>query len=605
MAQYYTQEQLIDIGKRNNTQFHYVLPNGQIIPAGINPDQAATTNLHQTVQQGGGTSAGDEIWGIYREQIASGIVPASGGSPVYDRSTPEGQYIASQSGQVSNISQVTGNKNLPPVDPSVQGVIHPTPTPAPPPPAPQTASPAAFQAPPTSPSLTQDQINAYYASEGQKTNPLSPLEWATKQTAVPASGTVQPQTQLSPEQIDSYFASESSKPNPQSPLNWLASQTPTSGATTGASTSPTIPQISGATPSINYAPLSSSTATQPSYKTQTITPSYTPAPRADLSEFEKAYLALLQPSSDELAAQKQLADFISSRDTGLASIKNEPIAMPLIIGQQAALEEQANIKAQTLERQLAILQSQRQSALAASQFSLDRADKQAEIQRQEAEEARIFDENVRQFGMQYALSQQQLAQQKYEFDTTSGISQKEFDENMRQFGLENALAQKKVSESSGTGTGTTSSGLTSGQQQTSQSLTLVNNLLAEDTNAITGIGQNPLNFAGVTNQKAINEYNELKAQLALGARALLKGSGAVSDYEARVLEQSTTALGRNLSNEAFTQELKNIRGVLKTNQGQSTEVSVIDPKTGTSKVGVLNGTEIYSAVSQGYQIQYL
>ena len=38
-------QQLVDLGRKYETQFNFVLPDGTIIPAGINPGQAATVNI--------------------------------------------------------------------------------------------------------------------------------------------------------------------------------------------------------------------------------------------------------------------------------------------------------------------------------------------------------------------------------------------------------------------------------------------------------------------------------------------------------------------------------------------------------------------------------
>ena len=91
----------------------------------------------------------------------------------------------------------------------------------------------------------------------------------------------------------------------------------------------------------------------------------------------------------------------------------------------------------------------------------------------------------------------------------------------------------------------------------------------------------------------------------LGARSLLKGSGAVSDYEAKVLENSTSSLGRNLGEAEFQKALLTVRGVLKTNQGLETEVKVTNPQTGEVVTTSASGQEIYSLVTEGNTIEYL
>lgn len=141
------------------------------------------------------------------------------------------------------------------------------------------------------------------------------------------------------------------------------------------------------------------------------------------------------------------------------------------------------------------------------------------------------------------------------------------------------------------------------QQQGTQSLGIINSLLAGDTAAITGVGQNPLNAFGISNGKAINEYNQLQGLLKLGVRSLIKGQGAVSDYEGKILAQASSKLGRNLNNADFQQALKDIRGTIKTNSGQSATVTVVNP-AGEAITADLSGPEIYQLVSEGNTITY-
>jgi len=143
------------------------------------------------------------------------------------------------------------------------------------------------------------------------------------------------------------------------------------------------------------------------------------------------------------------------------------------------------------------------------------------------------------------------------------------------------------------------------EQQATQSLGLINSLLAGDVSKITGAGQNPLNYAGLSNSKALNEYDQLQALLKLGIRGLIKGQGAVSDYEGRILASGASKLGRNLKNEDFKQALKDIRGAIKTNNGQSTQVVITDPSDGSSEIIEATGDGIYKAVSDGMTVIYL
>ncbi len=136
------------------------------------------------------------------------------------------------------------------------------------------------------------------------------------------------------------------------------------------------------------------------------------------------------------------------------------------------------------------------------------------------------------------------------------------------------------------------------------SVNLINNLLKGNISGITGIGQNPLNFLGLTNQTEINQYKQLVSKLSLDARSLIKGSGAISDFEAKTLQSAASALGRNLSNADQVAALKQARGALMSNAGQSVTVKITDPSDGTSDTVVTTRDGISQAIIDGMVIEY-
>ena len=104
--------------------------------------------------------------------------------------------------------------------------------------------------PPTT--LTPEQQTAYYASEGNKPNPLSPADWLKQQGggAAPTGATPTPSPVLTPEQQKAYYASEGNKPNPLSPLDWLKQQS--AGAPASVAPGTTAPAASP--PATTYVP---------------------------------------------------------------------------------------------------------------------------------------------------------------------------------------------------------------------------------------------------------------------------------------------------------------------------------------------------------------
>lgn len=102
-----------------------------------------------------------------------------------------------------------------------------------------------------------------------------------------------------------------------------------------------------------------------------------------------------------------------------------------------------------------------------------------------------------------------------------------------------------------------------------QMISAVDTLLAEDLGPITGASQIGSLIPGNPAQKTVNLFNQLQALLSLENRTKLKGSGAISDFEAKTLERAASSLGRNLSEtdlRALLEELK-----LTLNSGQPTQ----------------------------------
>lgn len=98
----------------------------------------------------------------------------------------------------------------------------------------------------------------------------------------------------------------------------------------------------------------------------------------------------------------------------------------------------------------------------------------------------------------------------------------------------------------------------SGDKNKGQVVATIQRLAGGNIGGITGYGRwNPLNkLPGSDAQQTENDWKNLQAMLSLEGREKLKGSGAISDFEAKVLERaSTLGLGTNLSEDQFRQRL--------------------------------------------------
>jgi len=124
------------------------------------------------------------------------------------------------------------------------------------------------------------------------------------------------------------------------------------------------------------------------------------------------------------------------------------------------------------------------------------------------------------------------------------------------------------------------------QSETStKASSLVDELLSRETKGITGLLQQYT--GGLAGQDAYtkNLYNQLKGLLSLEKRTLLKGSGAISDYEFKVLEQAASSLGRNLEDEDFRTVLAKLKVDLGGGGGQSSTPQATT-NSGTTSSGV-------------------
>lgn len=110
-----------------------------------------------------------------------------------------------------------------------------------------------------------------------------------------------------------------------------------------------------------------------------------------LTELQKNYTSTLAPSAAEQAAQQQLTDFMGSAQLGISGLEGQGRGIPLSLvrGQQGKLQEQANIKAQTLQNEIANYQAARAAAgdVYSAQLDFEGQRLDREIKAQEREQA--------------------------------------------------------------------------------------------------------------------------------------------------------------------------------------------------------------------------
>jgi len=360
---------------------------------------------------------------------------------------------------------------------------------------------------------------------------------------------------------------------------------------------PVVPQVRPTTPVTPVVPTSPVSTPQAPVGLQTPTPvipQISNEANKAVTLAEKAYQQSIQISPEELSTQGDIDKLIESTKKAFVGTKDKTIPLEFITGQLSSIERRANVLAEPLERKLSRMQAQRTSSLEASKFALDRADRT--VTRETDASKFTIERADKRFEQDLALKKTEIAQLNAEREYA--LSEKKFDEDRRQFGLEHALKSREVAIKESEKTGTT----VQAKGAVLDNLSLVNEIL-KNPGAISGIlqtGSIPFT-AGATTE---NQYKQLKAILSLENRQKLKGSGAISDFEARTLEAASSALGRNLSESAFKTELNKIKGVFTTSAGLDATVKLTDPKSGKSEVLSAGRLGIEQAIRDGLTVEY-
>jgi LysM repeat protein len=136
-------------------------------------------------------------------------------------------------------------------------------------------------------------------------------------------------------------------------------------------------------------------------------------------------------------------------------------------------------------------------------------------------------------------------------------------------------------------------------------LSNINDLLSSNIGAISGALRIGGAIPGSKSHSLKIKLEQIVDALALNARKMLKGTGTISDFEAKMLKDAQTTLANpGISEDMMIEELKKIRAVININAGKMADVEVYNNQGQMVDDGPLNREDIYSAVSQGFQIKY-
>lgn len=349
-------------------------------------------------------------------------------------------------------------------------------------------------------------------------------------------------------------------------------------------------------------------------------PTVSPVVKKQVADAEKAVADAMRVSPEFTQTEAELDRLSQSLTLGINKIKDQPIPMPFITGQSASVLRQALARAQPLEQKLSRLQSKRVAALSASQFALDRVDTQASAIKEDREKAeelaadkradifeiasvllekgadrnlikQIMESKDRNEALEFAAESGLLSEEELQGEGfTLSPGQIRFDDEGNVLATggakpPTAAQEKRAAEKE--------DAIVAAQTAQTETIGLVNTILANpDLNTVIGASRLGVSARLAGTAGVRSQLTQLKALTSLEGRSALKGSGTISDFEAKMLSDSANALnfaiqedGRvAMSDDDVQQNLQNIRGVLLSKVGQPVTVIATDPSTGESEL---------------------
>lgn len=361
--------------------------------------------------------------------------------------------------------------------------------------------------------------------------------------------------------------------------------------------------------------------------TTTTTADTTATTNTSVSDYFKSAIGIAPPDAPESGAdaylkaqkdlgikqkQQEVSNYTAQLNAITAKAQAESLGLEgqgrgitesIIGGQQAQISREAAIQALPVQAQLAAAQGNLEMA----NKTLDTyyQIKSQDIQNKFNYEMKLYDsvmsyidkkeQNIIEDKRQQAQFKQQKDMAYLDFDLAKKKEAINFNNSLalRQFDVDN----REVSTSSATTVA-----------ESEKQLSLVNDIsnVLGDTNFDRTFGwanminrNNPQDDA----YKTKANIQTIIDQAALASRGQLKGQGAVSDFEGKMLKNAATSLTLNLKPAAARQELIKIQGAIRTSSGLSTSVKITSP-SGEVKYGTADSTQITEAIKSGYTVTY-
>jgi len=281
---------------------------------------------------------------------------------------------------------------------------------------------------------------------------------------------------------------------------------------TALPTAPKLTPLPSATPMNTPTPQSPTAAPLPTAPTPTALPNapqLAPIPpntytSPDVSPYFQQYQALLKMSPQEEESQTQLNQLNASRNQSMVDLEGQPIAIPFITGQQAAVNKQFELSKLPLQNQLALAQGKRQGELTAAGAQLDFVKYQADAalqQRKQQLDELLASNSITQQQYQNELQKAQLENEQKQQEFENQFSTAQYQNTVGQQGFQNQMETARFQAD---------------QQYNNQKLALdtalANNQISQQTY------QNELAKAQLQNQQAQQQYENQFAEQQFNAQ---------------------------------------------------------------------------------------
>jgi len=300
----------------------------------------------------------------------------------------------------------------------------------------------------------------------------------------------------------------------------------------------------------------------------------------------KSYIDSLKESADVKEAKTAYLDFVKSKKEGLQNIEDQTIPMQFITGQQRSLENRATDQEANLLGRVQLEQDSQKATQESLKAGVDMFGKQLELEKPievggklyKVKDDGTYEEVANSTGKEgFTLGKDQV---RYEINPLTGqyepinggggagisTSYSPGSDPQADAWVKYVQNGGKITEVPDEYQNAVAQGITTQakpQSEISRTVSsVIDELLADPTSLNKIAGPIDQFIGGILDPKAIlakNKYNQLKGLLSLDNIKYLKGTGAISDAEQRLLANAASAIGRNLYGTQLIDELNKLK----------------------------------------------